>query len=65
MCSAFVMADIEARERPEVSLARELERNLGLASGTMDPVALRLFLLHRWSRVTVLAHAIHDAGETE
>lgn len=62
MCGPFVPSDetYSIKEKPEVSLAREFEKNLGLSAGTMDPVALRLFLLHRWSRVTVLAHAIHD-----
>lgn len=50
----------EPKDKPEVSMARELEKNLGYANGHIDPVALRLFILHRWSRITVLAHAIHD-----
>lgn len=62
MCVAFISVNEDPNERPEVALAKEFEKNLG---AKMDPVALRLFLLHRWSRVTVLAHAIHDDGEKQ
>jgi hypothetical protein len=44
------------------TFATMMERNLGLSSGMIDPVALRLFFLAHWSKLTVLAHEIHDAN---
>ena len=45
---------------PEKSLAKMFQDDLGIE---VDPQALRFFICSRWSRVNVLAHAIHDAGE--
>jgi len=45
--------------KPHELLAQVLKDELGV---TVDPHALRLLLIHRWDRVAVLAHAIHDKG---
>ena len=45
-------------EAPEVALARLIKRELG---ADIDSKALPLFLRHKWSRVTALAHKIHDS----
>ncbi len=41
-------------------LARLVENQLGYAAGHVDPIALRLFIRAYWSRISVLAHVIHD-----
>jgi hypothetical protein len=42
-------------------LARLMERQLGYQEGHIDSVAFRLFIKAYWSRVSMLAHAIHNA----
>lgn len=42
------------------NLARLAERQLGYIDGHIDPVALRLFIKAYWSRVSMLAHVIHN-----
>lgn len=42
---------------PEQTLAEAMKKDLGV---DISPQALRLFILARWDRVTVLAHAIHE-----
>lgn len=39
-------------------LASLMENKMGMSR--VDPVALRLFIRAYWSRVSLLAHAIHD-----
>lgn len=46
-------------EKPEVLLAREFKNELGVQ---IDPDKLFSFVRDRWSRVSVLAHSIHDAA---
>jgi hypothetical protein len=41
-------------------LARLMERQLGYVEGRIDNIALRLFIRAYWSRVSTLAHIIHD-----
>jgi hypothetical protein len=43
-------------------LARLMERELNYPEGHINPVALRLFIKAYWSRVSMLAHAIHEEG---
>lgn len=43
---------------PEKSLATMLKSDLGLE---VNPQALRMFVRARWSRVSKLAHAIHES----
>ena len=45
---------------PEDTLSVAIKADLGVE---IDPKALRLFILMRWDRVTVLAHAIHERGK--
>jgi hypothetical protein len=47
------------------SLAWLIERQLGLSHGTINPVALRLFLVAYWDRVSLYAHAIHNDDEKD
>lgn len=49
----------EAKEGAE-NLARLMERQLGYASGHIDPIALRLFIRAYWVLVASYAHAIHN-----
>ena len=43
------------------SLARFLERELDLSEGIIDGSELRSFIRDNWSRVTIMAHTIHEA----
>ena len=45
---------------PAKDLARLMERELGYCYGHIDPIALRLFIQAHWSKVSLLAHAIHE-----
>jgi hypothetical protein len=53
---------LEAAKEAACKLARLMERQLGYAEGNVDPVAIRLFLLAHWSKVSRLAHTIHREG---
>lgn len=44
-------------------LARLMERQLGYSEGHIDQIALRLFIRAYWSRVSHLAHAIHEDSQ--
>ncbi len=55
MCDRRIDADKRASE----TLAKLMNRELG---SNIDPIALRLFILHHWLQITKLAHAIHDTG---
>lgn len=44
---------------PEKTLAEVMKRDLNVE---VSPEALRLFILMRWDRVSLLAHAIHTKG---
>lgn len=48
-----------AREAGE-RLARLMEEQLGFNKGHIDNVALRLFIMAYWDRVSRLAHIIHE-----
>lgn len=41
-------------------LARLMERQLGYVEGHIDNIALRLFISAYWTRISLLAHTIHD-----
>ena len=41
-------------------MARLMERQLGYTEGHIDNIALRLFIRAYWSRVSSLAHIIHE-----
>lgn len=43
-----------------VELARLMERQLGYVEGHIDNIALRLFIRAHWTKVSSLAHAIHN-----
>jgi hypothetical protein len=45
---------------PHKRLASLMNRELGT---DIDPRLLRLFIKHHWSKVSTLAHQIHDEGE--
>jgi hypothetical protein len=45
---------------PQIRLARLMERELGLPGLTLDPIALRLFIIAHWGKVSALAHQTHD-----
>jgi hypothetical protein len=45
---------------PHQKLAELMSRELGVS---INAPALRLFLKHHWSKVSVLAHAVHDEPE--
>lgn len=45
------------RNTPEMRLSRLMSRELDV---TVDPRLLRLFLKHHWSKVSALAHEIHE-----
>lgn len=45
-------------EKAERLLAREFKNELGI---TIDEQALRMFVRSRWSRLSALAHRIHNA----
>lgn len=47
------------RTLPEKVLAAMMARDLGV---TVEPRTLRLFLQARWSKVSALAHRIHEDG---
>ena len=47
---------------PAIALARLMERELGHRSGDIDAVALRLFMIAHWRKVSALAHQIHEEG---
>jgi hypothetical protein len=69
MCDPYLGGGESRPLRKETSkdagrdLARLMERQLGYATGHIDPIALRLFIRAYWSRVSAFAHAIH--AETE
>ena len=54
--SALQSKQCSTREKPEVLLAREMCRELGV---DVNSQALRMFIRSRWSRISVLAHEIH------
>lgn len=43
---------------PERKMVELMANDLGV---TIEPKAMRLFLLHRWRLVSLYSHAIHDA----
>lgn len=43
---------------PEISLAHAFKSDLNV---DINPQALRMFIRTRWSRVSTLAHKIHEA----
>lgn len=45
------------------ALARLMERGLSYDEGHIDPIALRLFIIAYWSRVSKYAHDIHDSEQ--
>lgn len=47
-------------QAPEVKLAAHLRSNLGV---DVDPKHLRNYLLAHWSKVSLLAHSVHDATQ--
>ena len=48
---------------PEILLAQEFKNELGV---DINPQALRTFVRAKWSRISVLAHSIHEtAGEAQ
>lgn len=51
--------NLDAR-KPHDKLAELMSRELG---ASINAPALRLFLKHHWSKVSVLAHAVHDEPE--
>lgn len=53
---------VGAREAGK-DLARLMERQLGYEDGYIDNIALRLFIRAHWSKVSRLAHQIHDDAE--
>lgn len=52
------MTTMTAQEASQ-NLARLIERQLNYDKGHVDPVALRLFMLAYWDRLSSLAHIIH------
>lgn len=46
------------KEEPEVSLAKAFKSDLNV---DINPQALRMFIRTRWSRISTLAHKIHEA----
>jgi hypothetical protein len=50
----------EKARQAAIDLARLMERQLGLDTGALDPISLRLFIRAYWSRVSTFAHTIHD-----
>lgn len=59
MCGTPSGVDLRTPHQKLASLmSRELDTPINAA-------ALRLFLKHHWSKVTVLAHAVHDEPEKE
>lgn len=56
MCTNLASETVLARP-PEDELSRMLASDLGVS---VDPKALRMFLRYRWTRVSSLAHRIHD-----
>lgn len=61
-CGSLHQATTKPRGAKEAGyeLARLMERQLGYQEGRIDSVALRLFIRAYWSRVSKLAHEIHD-----
>lgn len=45
------------------NLARLIERQLGYVDGHIDPIALRLLLQAHWTKVSALAHTIHNGRD--
>lgn len=63
MCLRVGAPTAEQRVSPRdaaVALARMMEKKLYLKDGAIDEVALRRFLTESWTRVSILAHAIHE-----
>jgi hypothetical protein len=46
-------------QKPEEALAALMNKELNV---NVSPEAVRLFVLLRWSRISVLAHQVHDNG---
>jgi hypothetical protein len=59
---AFESKSQKAR-RAGQDLARLMERQLGYVDGHIDNIALRLFIRAHWSKVSQLAHTIHEEGD--
>jgi len=53
-------AEKKTSEQAGKELARLMERQLGYTEGHIDNIALRLFIRAYWSRVSSLAHIIHE-----
>jgi len=58
MCTDGV-GSLREPEAAESRLASLMQREMNVA---IDPKMLRLFLLHHWSKVTKLAHEVHEAS---
>lgn len=56
MCTRGYEAEVTP---PEKTLAEAMKRDLGV---DISPEALRLFILMRWDRISLLAHVIHEKG---
>jgi hypothetical protein len=56
MCLGGATAEVTP---PEKTLAEAMKRDLGV---DVSPEALRLFILMRWDRISLLAHVIHEKG---
>jgi len=50
----------ETSKDAAIKLARLMERELFFEDRHVDAIALRLFILAYWNRVSTLAHTIHD-----
>lgn len=55
----FLAGTAASPTAPEKTLAEIMKRDLNVE---VNPEALRLFLLARWDRVSLLAHIIHTKG---
>lgn len=54
--------DVTTRtERPEETLAKLINRHLGIV--TISPGEVSKLLLAKWHTIKVLAHAIHDSAD--
>lgn len=49
--------DPQPERNPEILLAKAFKEDLGVE---INPQALRMFIRMRWSRVSALAHLIHE-----
>jgi len=49
--------DQRASPKAEITLSRLIEKETG---ASIEPKLLRLFIKAKWSRVTTLAHSIHE-----